>query len=156
MITAIDTNVLMDVLIQDPGHAVQSETQLRLALEHGSLLICDIVYSELAGFFDSPGDLNEFLDFTGIQVESLTRNTLFDAGHAWRRYARQRGSLLWCSSCGERQLVSCSKCATTLRSRQHLAADFIIGAHALARADQLLSRDRGFYRTYFPELVLVS
>jgi hypothetical protein len=47
-------------------------------------------------------------------------------------------------------------CKTTVTARQHIISDFIIGAHAFVFAELLLSRGRGFYKTYFKDLKIAQ
>lgn len=152
MITAVDTNVLADIILRDPRHGPESSRNLEDAANTGPVLISDVVYAELAPFFSDRGGLDLFLDQSAIRVEAVSRAALFEAGQIWHRYTRQRGQGLTCSACGTRSSPSCHQCGERLTARQHLAADFIVGAHALERADILLTRDRTLFRTYFPEL----
>ena len=132
MITAIDTNVLLDVLIPNEKFFELSLGAIEEAASEGSLVVCDVVYAELCVQFAAQRECDEFLDKNEIRVEPLSRSALFLAGRIWLSYRRQDGT------------------------RPQILADFHIGAHAMTQANRLLSRDRGFYRKLFPKLSVID
>jgi predicted nucleic acid-binding protein len=155
MITALDTNVLFDILIPAAADATESKARLDEAYQEGGLVIGEMVYSELASLFPSHAELGQFLRDTAIRIQPSSTESLWLGGQRWRQYCLRRPSGLVCSHCGNTETIRCNRCGQAISARQHVLADFIIGAHALAHADRLLTRDRGYYATYFPELQLV-
>ena len=132
MITAVDTSVLLDVFLEHPKFAQASADALQAADAAGSLMICDIVYAELCSCFSRKEILDGVLARLDINVEPFDRDMNFTAGRAFRAYREKGGP------------------------RSRILPDFLIGAHAQARAAQLLTRDRGFYRGYFRRLKIVD
>lgn len=152
MIAAVDTNILLDMLIPDEEFVHESKALLDRYNEQGRLVICEAVFAELSSQFSSEVELDKFFSQTGIRLLRSDEKVLALAGKAWREYSSRRPNSVLCSSCGSPVVASCSKCRTRLRPRQHIISDFLIGAHALLHADLLLTRDRGIYRSYFKEL----
>lgn len=140
MITAVDTNILLDILIPDESHFLSSKNLLDKYIEKGQLIICEIVYAELASQFIDEEEIRAFLSDTGIKLVHSNEKTLYITGERWRGYAKNRKPAV------------CRKCHSPIQLRQRVLSDFIIGAHALVNANLLLSRDRGFYRAYFKDL----
>ena len=154
MITAVETNILLDLLSAEALYATESNILLDDAHARGSIIINDVVYAELAALFSAYEELQLFLSDTGIRLEHSQPNTLLVASEAWWSYTARRNQGLQCSRCGEVNLLNCSNCGAAFTSRQHVLADFLIGGHASIHAGWLLTRDRGYYRTYFPNLRL--
>lgn len=154
MISAIDTNILLDILIPDKRYAESSKNLLEKFKEKGKLQICEIVYSELASQFPLSEELELFLQDTGINLQHSNRKSLSIAGERWKEYSAGRSQSLQCLVCGRKLSIECPQCSNIISCRQHIISDFIIGANALTHADLLLSRDRGCYKTYFKDLVV--
>lgn len=136
MITAVDTSVLLDVLLQDPSFGRRSEDALRKASKDGALIICEVVYAELAGLFPSQAALEGFLRETNIQLRPSSSEMLWKAGELWRRFCLDRPR------------------RSTIARR--ILADFLIGAHAMLLAEQFLTRDQDFYGAVFTGLQLTA
>lgn len=155
MTRSVDTNVLLALLYED-DHADASEAELRRAYRAGRVVVTSIVYAELGadGHFDTTAELDQFLEDLSIQVVEASREALFRAGQQFRRYVERRPDGVQCPSCGTKRTVTCGECGESLASRQHVAADFVIGGHATADADALVSFDDAFYGTYFPSLTV--
>ncbi|MBM3943530.1 MAG: type II toxin-antitoxin system VapC family toxin [SAR202 cluster bacterium] len=154
MITAVDTNILLDILVPGQAYAEASEQSLAQALRSGPVIVAEPVYAELAGRFSASAELARFMEETGIRLQPSGAEVLYLAGRAWQDYLRRRTNALVCPACGTVHKFECTACGARFLPRQHVVADFVIGAHAITHANRLLSRDRAYYRTYFPDLVL--
>ncbi len=153
MITAIDTNIILDVLIPGEPFCQSSKALLDKHVSEGQLIICEVVYAELAAWFSSETQLKSFLMETGIRLVYSNEKSLYLAGSKWAAYTRKSNKTLFsCSKCGSKFEVACPQCSTLQTKRLHVLADFLIGAHASVQADLMLTRDLGIYRTYFKDL----
>jgi predicted nucleic acid-binding protein len=134
--TAVDTNIISALWSRGPL-ADQAFELMKSARLEGQLLICSLVYTELvANPAASAQFVDSFLSTTRIDVDfDIDRRLCREAGARFQAHARrrQRGR-----SGAPRRIV----------------ADFLIGMHAILRADRLLTFDTGVYRRDFPELVL--
>ncbi len=128
----VDTNVLVDVLENDPHWAQWSIGQLRNQSKVCRLAINPIIYAELSLTFSTVEALDRTIDDLGLVMLEVPRPALFLAGKAFAQY-RQRGG-----------------------TKSNVLPDFFIGAHAAVSRLPLLTRDTQRYASYFPSVVLIA
>ena len=128
----VDTNVLVDVLENDPDWRPWSLQQLRAQSRVHRLVINPIIYAELSLAFTSFEALDQAVEGLQLALEETPRSALFLAGKAFVRYRREGGA------------------------KTNVLADFFIGAHAAVSGYPLLTRDPRRYRTYFPGVTLIA
>lgn len=157
MITAVDTNILLDILIPGEPHSESSKRLLDKHLSCGKLILCEVVFAELAARFPSEQELKLFLAETGMRLVPSNEKSLHLAGIRWAGFAKKsRKDRFSCGNCGNVLEMTCPQCKALLSKRQLVLGDFLIGAHALVHADCLLSRDLGVYKGNFRDLKIVS
>lgn len=128
----VDTNVLLDVVQDDPDWGDWSQQQLEAASLRGPLAINAVIYAELSIAYERIEDLDRVVQQSGLRELAIPREALFLAGKAFLQYRRRRGG------------------------KTGVLPDFFIGAHAAVTGTPILTRDVGRYRTYFPTVEILG
>lgn len=128
----VDSNVLLDILEEDPRWYEWSSTQLQKTADSCSLIINPIIYAEISVGFKRIEELEEVLPLDFFQRRALPWEAAFLAGKCFIRYRKLGGT------------------------KRSPLPDFFIGAHAAVSGLTLLTRDAARYRTYFPSIKLIT
>lgn len=128
----VNTNVLVDVLENDPEWPDWSIGQLREQSKIHRLAINPIIYSELSLTFSTVQALDKTIEELGLVLPELPRPALFLAGKAFVRCRRQGGT------------------------KNNVLGDFFIGAHAVVSGHPILTQETRRYAAYFPGMTLIA
>ncbi|MBU0607845.1 MAG: type II toxin-antitoxin system VapC family toxin [Armatimonadetes bacterium] len=132
MICALDACVLLDVFIEDPEWTRPSRTLLESLAGISDFVICPEVYAEVLPHAPSSAFLDAVLSDFGLLVVATDVAVARVAGEMWAQYRRAGGP------------------------RLRILTDSVVAAHALVHADAFVTRDDGFFRSYFSDLTVIT
>lgn len=130
--TLVDSNVLLDILTEDPAWVAWSADALANAAESGPLYVNPVIYAEVSVRFTTVEALEDALPPQDYRREPLPWEAAFLAGKVFLDYRRSAGT------------------------KTSTLPDFFIGAHAAVAGLALLTRDVSRYRTYFPTVSIIA
>jgi predicted nucleic acid-binding protein len=128
----VDSNVILDILTEDPQWFEWSAQMLTNYANQGALVINPIIYAEVTIGFNQPEEIEAALPEDFFRRDSLPYAAAFLAGQSFLEYRRRGGE------------------------RRSPLPDFYIGAHAAVIGIPLLTRNINRYRTYFPSIQLIA
>ena len=128
----VDSNIVLDVFLNDPKWADWSESKLDEYDQLGILYINSIVYSEISIGFKRIEDLESAIAKAGLQVLEIPKEALFLAGKVYLKYKKRKGT------------------------KRTSLPDFFIGAQAAVQNLDLITRDVSIYQSYFPTVKLIT
>jgi predicted nucleic acid-binding protein len=131
-VTLVDSNVLLDLVTDDPTWSAWSGEALASCLDRGRVVVNPIVYAEVSIGFDRIEELDAALPEGAFAREPLPYAAGFLAGKAFLTYRRRGGT------------------------KGAPLPDFYVGAHAAVAGYRLLTRDARRYRTYFPRVEVLA
>ncbi|MCF6313260.1 MAG: type II toxin-antitoxin system VapC family toxin [Verrucomicrobiales bacterium] len=132
MMTLIDSNILIDIWTQDPTWKQWSSDAFAKCLADGDVGINPVIYSEISLGFATESDVEAAVKMAGLTKLQLPFSAAFSAGRAFQLYRKRGGT------------------------RTSTLPDFLIGAHSEVANISLLTRDPSGYRSYFPNITLIS
>ncbi len=132
MTVLVDSNVILDVITDDPEWGIWSAEAIERLMDESILAINALIYAEVSVGLETIEAVEDALPAELYRREDLPYEAAFLAGKAFVAY-RGRGG-----------------------ARQSPLPDFYIGAHAAIAGFQLLTRDASRYHTYFPTIELIA